>query len=290
MTAKDFLAALGEEIVDVDEESFDLFLQNPALPDLGMLDANAKTLELTVGGRDYTIVQSPGLLQSKNEHGTTGAAVWQSSVRVAKWLAGPPTPVTDAGLFGGHSTVLELGSGISGLVANTLAPKVTSFVATDQQQVLKLLRANIDANNVASTAKHSRQRASKEQVKSSNVRVLPLDWEEDDIPKQLTSNGLADGVDVVIACDCIYNYALVEPFVQACEDIARLRKTGSEGSKPQQGATVSLVVQQLRQSEVFELWLRAFMRSFRVWRLPDRMLDDQLRNGSGFAVHAGILR
>ncbi|KAK3678302.1 Ribosomal protein lysine methyltransferase [Recurvomyces mirabilis] len=292
MALSEFLAKLGDEVVHVDEETFDLFSQTAALPNLGMIDAKAETLEITIGAKDYTITQSPGLLQSSHEQGTTGAVVWQSSVRVAEWLADPRSSLFNAGLFDHDSTVLELGSGISGIVATVLAAQVKAVVATDQQHVLRLLRSNIDANagHRSDRKSHGGRKASKVRQPSSSIQVIALDWEEDDVQRHLASNDLRQGVDVVIACDCIFNYALINPLVQTCEDICKLRSEAVTESNLSAGSTVCLVAQQLRQSEVFEQWLKTFMRSFRVWRLPDNMLSGGLQEGSGFVVHVGVLR
>jgi len=92
--------------------------------------------------------------------------------------------------------------------------------------------------------------------------------------------------DVIIACDCIYNDALIDPLVQTCVDACRLRKL--EGVPMSQ--TVCIVAQQLRSAEVFESWLKSFFEAFRVWRVPDEELIVGLQSKSGFVIHAGILR
>lgn len=54
-------------------ESFILFSQPLPSRDLGMVDPKASTLDITIAGRDLTIEQSPSLLASSREGGTTGA-------------------------------------------------------------------------------------------------------------------------------------------------------------------------------------------------------------------------
>jgi len=51
-----------------------------------------------------------------------------------------------------------------------------------------------------------------------------------------------------------------------------------------------VVAQQLRSHAGFEAWLKAFQGGFRVWRVPDEMLVDGLKEGSGYVVHVGVLR
>ncbi|KAK0944564.1 Ribosomal protein lysine methyltransferase [Friedmanniomyces endolithicus] len=258
-----------------------------------MVDPVATSIELSIAGRDFVIAQSPGLLQSKQKYGTTGAAVWRTSVKVAEWLASPKNVLFTHSVINGNSTVLELGAGTSGIIASTLAPSVGHVVATDQQHMLKLLRANLDENAKGSLAKgvsHDRRKAVRDRQRSSVVTTLALDWEEDDIAKHLGSHGLGSGVDLVLACDCIYNYALIAPFVQTCADVCGLRSSSDESATDNRPLTVCLVAQQLRQSDVFEQWLETFLRSFRVWRVPDDLYTEALREGKGFTLHIGVLR
>ncbi|KAK0260259.1 Ribosomal protein lysine methyltransferase [Friedmanniomyces endolithicus] len=288
-----FLAILGDEIGDAYEETFELFTHAAALPSLGMVDPVATSIELSIAGRDFLITQSPGLLHSKQKHGTTGAAVWRTSVKVAEWLASPKNVFFTHGIIDGDSNVLELGAGTSGIIASTLAPSVGHVVATDQQHMLKLLRANLDENAKGPLAKgksHERRKVLKDTQRTPVVTTLALDWEEDDVTKHLGSHGLGSGVDLVLACDCIYNYALIAPFVQTCADVCGLRSSSIEIATNDRPPTVCLIAQQLRQSDVFEQWLEMFLRSFRVWRIPDDMYSEGLREGKGFALHIGVLR
>ena len=119
-------------------------------------------------------------------------------------------------------------------------------------------------------------------AKPGNIKVLPLDWESDDGPAVLRSHGCRDNVDLILACDCVYNYALIDPFIQTCIDLASLRND----SRP----TVCLVAQQLRQPDVLEQWLSSFSEHFSVWRIPDEALEKGLRPDSGYVLHLGLLK
>ena len=191
--------------------------------------------------------------------------------------------LTQHAIISAKSSVLELGSGIAGIVPLTLAPLVHQYIATDQTYALKLLKENIDQNTISTHTGAKNKKPSKRAtaVPSSNIQVESLDWETDDVNSFLKSNNASEGVDLVIACDCIYNYALIKPFVQTCVDICRSRT----GEQP----TVCVIAQQLRQPDVFEEWLEEFNKHFRTWRLADDMLTDGLRENSGFMVHVGIL-
>lgn len=127
------------------------------------------------------------------------------------------------------------------------------------------------------------------------VHFIPLDWELDQVTTALTCSSDTRSFDAVVACDCVYNEALVGPFVQTCADACRLRLQETEESQDSEGRgstepCVCIVAQQLRAPEVFEAWLRAFHARFRVWRVPDSMLTEGLCLGSGFVVHVGVLR
>ncbi|CAK4032714.1 Hypothetical predicted protein [Lecanosticta acicola] len=283
------LAKLGHEIQDPNEETYDVFSQPRPSQDLGMVDARAESLDLTIAGRDFEVKQSPGVLQSSRGGGTTGAAVWQASVRFAEWLAWPKNPLFSSGALDSESAALELGAGISGLVPCVLRRRVRRMVVTDQSYVLKSIRENIAANAVGS--KHGKpKRGASERQQPSDIDVFSLDWENDDIASVLSSNGLEKGVDAVLACDCIFNYALIQPLVESCVDICKLR-IGSEGADADPPRpTLCVIAQQLRQPEVFEQWLEAFHEHFRTWRIPDEMLTDGLKEGTGFVVHVGLVR
>ena len=121
----------------------------------------------------------------------------------------------------------------------------------------------------------------------SNIVARALDWETDEVTKSLTGSETERSFDAVIACDCIYNDALVNPLVQTCIDACKLRTVDiSYSDRP----AMCIVAQQLRSDEVFEGWLKAFHRAFKVWRIPDEELIDGMKSDTGFVVHLGILR
>lgn len=96
---------------------------------------------------------------------------------------------------------------------------------------------------------------------------------------------MGDGtIDVVLACDCIYNESLVAPFVRTCFELCRV-----DEATPSKQPTICIIAQQLRSPDVFEAWLTLFIESFRVWRVPEALLSDDLKQNSGFVVHIGII-
>ncbi|KAG9843825.1 hypothetical protein KCU98_g7549, partial [Aureobasidium melanogenum] len=284
MSLAPFITQLGAEIEDASEETFLLFSQDIPSQNLGIIDSQAPLLELSIASRDLSIKQSPTVLNSARGGGTTGAVVWKVTPRFAEWLISPGNLLARHGIVSPESSVLELGCGIAGIVPLTLAPLVQQYIATDQAYALKLLKENIDQNTASTQTGTKNKKPSKRAnvVPSSNIQIESLDWEIDDVNSFLKSNNAPEGVDLVIACDCIYNYALIKPFVQTCVDICRSRT----GERP----TVCVIAQQLRQPDVFEEWLEEFNKHFRTWRVSDEALTDDLKENSGFMIHIGILR
>ncbi|KAI9839229.1 MAG: hypothetical protein M1819_003222 [Sarea resinae] len=306
-----FLKLLGDEVTDPEEESFLLFTQSIPSQNLGFVDPKSSTIALTISSNDLLIHQSPTLLSSNRTQGTTGAVVWKITPLFAAFISDSSNIFFRSSIITPHSDVLELGTGVSGIVALTLAPKIGIYIATDQDYVLKLLRQNISENQLPSSkateshkkkikASHSKRGHQHADPKSSidvetgNVHVMPLDWETDSASSLPTQEQM--GLDALIACDCIYNEALVAPFVQTCRELCNIRRQKAaednqqQQQQQQQNPTVCIVAQQLRSPDVFEAWLREFHRWFRVWRLPDEVLMEGLRENSGFVVHVGILR
>lgn len=198
--------------------------------------------------------------------------------------------------------MLELGCGVSGILALSISSKIHRYVTTDQDYVFKLLRQNLDINATRSSTptvnakpfiKRKTAAALRETTTTSNIEILALDWEFSDLSNLTTvlrsSTDEDSFIDLILACDCIYNEALTEPFVRTCAELCRLSKS-NDSSSFQKKPTICVIAQQLRSHTVFENWLTVFMRAFRVWRVPDMLLTEGLRSGNGFVVHVGLLR
>jgi hypothetical protein len=215
-------------------------------------------------------------------HTNATIVVWKVTPRFAGWISSPKNFLFTSPLLSPSSTILELGAGVSGIVALALGSQVAKYTATDQNYVLKLLRQNIIENlETVLPTKRKTTKGSKKQAQTlpdDRITATELDWETSD-----TSHLAA--VDMVIACDCIYNEALIEPLNSTCAAICKLRQN-EEKDRP----TLCLIAQQLRSPDVFEAWLKSFHQKFYVWQVPDKLLDEGLGEGSGFVVHIGIVR
>ncbi|KAG0636402.1 hypothetical protein HOY80DRAFT_1054623 [Tuber brumale] len=306
MPLSTFLPLL-HEIHDTYEESIALFATKPPSKDLGFLDRKSPSVNITIGARDLTIQQSPSVLSSSRGE-TTGAVLWKVTPLFANYLSYPGNAFFSHGVLSSRSTVLELGCGVAGVLGLTLGSsgRVRGYFLSDQEYVLKLLRRNLDENTPPPVA----PRKGGARVKgSAMVRTLAIDWEKDRITREHPV--LKEGVpfDAVIACDCIYNEALVEGFVEALEEACRelsaassfsSKTTGgrdSDSTLPEEAGgegeakpTLAIIVQELRSPEVFETWLERFRRSFHTYRIPDSLLTPEIDSSSGYCVHVGILR
>ncbi|KAF3061528.1 Diaminohydroxyphosphoribosylamino-pyrimidine deaminase [Daldinia childiae] len=291
MAFSSLLDRLGPEISDPEEETFLLYSQDIPSQNLGFVDPQATTLDLSVAGKDYVIHQSPTILNRPGS--TTGAVVWKITPLIADWLVASDNPLWTSNILSSCSDVLELGCGISGLVGLVLAPLVAKYTLTDQSYVARLVEKNIAENSPLGNPKQTKTTSQKRKGKPSAVypkaelRFVPLDWELDEVTPSLTGSDKVKSFDLVIACDCIYNDTLIQPLVQTCADVCRLRASDKSSTDK---STVCLVAQQLRDPEIFESWIKEFNRYFQTWRIPNNALTEELRSNPGFVVHLGILR
>ncbi|KAK6606314.1 hypothetical protein H4I96_04776 [Botrytis cinerea] len=308
-----FLDSLGPEVEDPEEEAFLLFSQTIPSQNLGFVDSKATEIDLTINGRDLTIYQSPTILSSNRDGGTTGAGKstlppldMENHPLFAKWISSPTNPLLQHQIITSDSIVLELGCGISGLIALTLSPLLQTYILTDQPYVLKFLSQNLSSNSSSSstTTSKSKSRKSKapsstststQQTSTNKIIPLTLDWETDVVSPSLTCSETTTSFDTIIACDCIYNDALIPPFVQTCVDLCRLRSASSPSKNQDQtepsNPTLCVIAQQLRSPDVFESWLKEFNKFFKVWRVQEGDIQEcGLGEDSGFVVHVGILR
>lgn len=296
-------------------ETFLLYANDIPSQGLGFIDSHASTLELQLSGRDLTIHQSPGVLASSRKGGTTGAGqfhsplpqylagtlmlcvtntnkvLWKITPAFAEWLASPSNPLFRTVLTPSCS-IIELGCGISPLNALTLSPKISRYILTDQPYVQKLVLQNLAENQPSKSHAGKSKRGTNKSSSSSplnagaDIHFQVLDWETSQVTPSLTNSPSVSSFDAIISCDCVFNYALIQPFIQTCVDICKLRQRDGNQALP----TLCIVAQQLRNDDVFNSWLVAFKEHFRVWRMPGGMMPAELRPEAGFVVHVGILK
>ncbi|ATY64635.1 Cytosine deaminase FCY1 [Cordyceps militaris] len=305
--AERFASILEPEIEDPEEETFLLYSQPIPSSNLGFVDPRASTVEARVGGADYTIHQSPGVLSSNRAGGTTGAGTTArppSSISPkkranTKETCAPPPPgqlslprlaavsrrhLGRAGARVRHLAAQRLCARAARRLAHADGPGVRAAVRAAQP---RRKHRPVSDRRARRTQIQTRQAAPLRPA--SNIAFATLDWETDSLPARRS-------YDAVLAVDCVYNYALIPPLVQTCAEACRRRAQqqqeeeagGDGGSGPR--PSLCIVAQQLRNDDVFRTWLAAFVDAFYVWRVPDDKLPEALRPSAGFVVHIGILR
>ncbi|KAF8477177.1 hypothetical protein BDZ91DRAFT_14884 [Kalaharituber pfeilii] len=157
MTLHSFLLLLGDPIDGSTPESiyeaiFPLFAHRPPPKSLGFIDRKSTILSVTVNDREFKINQSPTLLGSQRERGTTGAVLWSITPPLATFLTSLTSPLAIHGIISPQSTILELGTGVSSIIGLSLAiaaplnTRPARIILSDQEYVLKLARKNIEEN------------------------------------------------------------------------------------------------------------------------------------------------
>lgn len=133
------------------------------------------------------------------------------------------------------------------MLAALLGPLCQRYVATDRPENCRLVEKNVDANKSA--------------VKGGPpASVVPLDWMDiSEARKRAAAKGAtyvapeAQGTDLVLAVDCIYNEHLVAPLVDA------LAATCANGA-------IAWVVVELRSADVVRVlpWWNGFLNGPRT--------------------------
>lgn len=248
-----------------------------------MVDPTASSLLVSVGSKDFSILQSPGLLRSSAASGTTGAVLWKITPLLAAWLEDRASLLWNLDILWKGANVVEVGSGGTGLLGLAICPLVRRYILTDQPHMMKLLKRSVEANSPVGNAQRPDKVSKSPSAKPPpNLQMIPLDWETDSVRNILGTLGDGACVDLLVASDCVYNTHLIKPFVQTCQSTCALRPV-------KDGLTVVLIAQQIRSDEVLAGWLSETLLYFHVWRIPDHCLPKDL-TGSGYVLYLTVLR
>ncbi|CAK9435639.1 uncharacterized protein LODBEIA_P03660 [Lodderomyces beijingensis] len=259
---------------NLDEHIFELYSENAPPSNLGFLNKSVDTIAVTLpqSHTQLQINQSISQLSTRTTTSTTGFICWQVSVYLADWLLSDTCPIKLKKSY----KVLELGAGVGGICASTLASKVGHYIATDQKHILKLLKQNIAANagnfhsSTITVDTTSKKIPSRKLNAPTIIDVVEFDWEDIERGKYNLSQVAGEQrVEVVIACDTIYNEYLVEPFTNAMK--ALLTTPGS----------IAVVAVQLRDAVTMEHFVSALVSDSRlsVFTFPRHLLSEELQIG-----------
>ncbi|AMD18988.1 HBR087Wp [Eremothecium sinecaudum] len=242
-----------------------------------------------------------------NNNSTTGYVLWNSTPFFIKWLLydddaevlrnGGEANLLESEncvslkidpLFTGdkNTCIIELGSGVSGVMATILANYVRKYVVTDQKGIIKKLTENLLNNK-----EQVRRRRIISQSNSAlntfrktellcNLEILALDWEIFCNPKITIDNVLLpeEGCNSVYitAFDVIYNEYLITPFV------ATLSKLLHWYVNMKDIKAAALIVVQLRTQDVLQCFLETVTIKYEL--KCHHLVNSQLQK-SRFAVY-----
>ncbi|CDU25533.1 related to RKM5-protein lysine methyltransferase [Sporisorium scitamineum] len=254
---------------DVDEEIFLLYTLNAKSEHdggLGYVNHSRDKIYIAIDGFTWTSASSDRNLTGKlivpiyqyvtslrSTKGDTGSVVWRSTVELA--IRFHQDVLFDLPHLK-NATVLELGAGTGALPA-MVASLAKTWLATDQEQLLPLMRKNL--NNC------------------DNVKSAPLDWFDFLHPPsshsaQLRKKHILDHFasqqappDVIICCDCIYNPGLFDALIA----------TLNVFTQPQH--TVVLVSCEMRSDQSLADFLTKWNESDPCWRIVS--LEDRFKKG-----------
>ena len=134
--------------------------------------------------------------------------LWQVTPHFAEWISSPSNLLFKQGVLGPASRCLELGSGVSGVVALALAPHIRLYTATDQGYVLKFLRQNIEENTKPdrrSSRKGDKRAEAEERQRLANAKK-PMQKRVDAIEKEIARlTGTRDTLDAWLASEAAYS-------------------------------------------------------------------------------------
>lgn len=238
---------------------------------LGYVDKSTNFIEVSCGGSDLSIEQSISSLYSSRETSSTGFICWQTTSLLVDWLRMkmcPLYPMFNSSKLRNTVSVVELGTGVSGIIASVLGPSTKSYVCTDQKHILKLLKKNF-AKNVVSNKFSSTTISNTGGVEGSECRieVIELDWESPENGLHTYQQIVGHPPDLIIACDTVYNDFLIQPFLNCCASLLT----------PTNALLLSL---QLRDEGVMEQFLQLVCDSgLLLYYVPPELLSQDLLHG-----------
>ncbi|CAI5756625.1 unnamed protein product [Candida verbasci] len=247
---------------NIDDHIFDIFSNNKPPSNLGFINKSSNEIEVTLPNAqiDLNIKQSLSQLSSRDKQGTTGFICWYSSLLFSDWLLSKTCPIK----LSKDMSIFELGSGVGGICASTISKSVGKFIASDQKQILKLLKENV-TNNVD----HFTSRTIKNSFgRGPNIEVIEFDWEDIDQGKYNYKEAEDRLPDVIIACDTIYNEYLIPHFINSFKSLLNSNN-------------FVLICIQLRDAITIEKFIQSIVEDEQllIYSIPNSLSTTQLSNG-----------
>ena len=184
------------------------------------------------------------LLEQATDSHNLGLSVWDASLVLTKFMDLHPAQYGRAKVSG--KRVLELGAGC-GLAGIYLATLGASVILTDLAPILGLLQKNVNTNMGGLDANLR-----------GDTLVTEFDWCHRPIPEGLVPGSF----DMIIAADCVYSSALVEPFARSIEELAGPN-------------TTILVATERRDLDTHALFRESLLEGFQIKKVPAKKLDPE---------------
>lgn len=270
---------------DVDEEIFLLYTLNAKSQHdggLGYVNHSNDKVYVALDGTGWSSALSDRNLSGelvvpifqdvtslRSSKGNTGSVLWRSTVELAiRFRQGDIFDLAHLK----HATVLELGAGTGALPA-MLGGLCSSWLATDQDELLPLMRKNLDRTPGVTVAAldwfdvlnppsaHSAQLRKKHILNQLNP--APTTSPHDTPAKE--------GADVIICCDCIYNPGLFDALIATINAFTQV------------GNTTVLVACEMRSDDSLAEFLTMWKASDQRWSIVS--LEERFEKG--FVALAG---
>lgn len=233
---------------DVDEEIFLLYTLNAKSQHdggLGYVNHSCDRIFIAIDGTKWThsslsdrnlsgnlvvpIYQDVTSLRSSK--GNTGSVVWRSTVELAVRLHSGS--IFDLARFR-DAVVLELGAG-TGALAAMVGGLSGTWIATDQQELVPLMRKNLDQagpHTVKASALDWFDFLSPPSPHSAQLRrkhildqiTFPTSNHNDNVQNKDNHEGVT-APDIILCCDCIYNPGLFDALIATINVFTQPHKT-----------------------------------------------------------------
>lgn len=293
----------------VEDHVFDIYTDRQPQENENLGYINRSTNKLTIelaNGHELNITQSITELNSNSETSSTGFICWKSSIHFVNWLQMDRCPFK---LENSNLNIMELGSGVSGILASVLGPKCRSYIASDQKHILKLLKRNIQentsdfisttindevskgktstsklsTNDIVKTSRSKKSLSTNDTVKTTNskptkllstIDVIEFDWEY-----------LQHGIHEYEQLKSNYssNWGSKPDLIISCDTIYNeflLPHLINAIDSLLTPSAAAIIIAQLRDCEMIEIFVNLVIKkNLNIHSIPNDLLSHQLNQG-----------
>ncbi|CCF59629.1 hypothetical protein KAFR_0H02200 [Kazachstania africana CBS 2517] len=249
-----------------------------------------------------------------NANSTTGYVVWSTTPFFLKWLlyssaAEPLRTPMDVSTVEGNTSgtirvppllgsniggrdkigVIEMGTGIAGILPVTLGNYADTYICTDQKGIIPRLKSNIRRNleqlnrrkcvshalNIDEVEEYTQQNNVEDRVDGLRLEIAALDWENFDT-NVLQAHFEGINTIYILAMDVIYNEYLIDPFLKCLTTIrSHFQKTPAVKIQ-------CLIGIHLRSHDILASFLEQALIKY---NLPIHYVADETLDSSRFCIY-----